>query len=99
MDNFPKATLEQSAKTRSILKRRNLGLLMMLLSVPTVAVVDKLTGSDNLALATAILFMVAIFSLLLSVAFARCPRCNKMFFFKWYWGNGFALKCVHCGLS
>ena len=28
----------------------------------------------------------------------RCPRCGEPFF-RWSWGyNGFARKCVHCGL-
>jgi membrane protein DedA with SNARE-associated domain len=27
-----------------------------------------------------------------------CPRCGKAFFAKWWYYNGFARRCVHCGL-
>lgn len=27
-----------------------------------------------------------------------CPRCGKPFFAKWWYYNGFARRCVHCGL-
>ena len=26
-----------------------------------------------------------------------CPRCHKRFYFKWWYGNTFTTKCVHCG--
>ena len=29
----------------------------------------------------------------------KCPRCNKLFFMKWYWSNIFSNKCLHCGLK
>jgi hypothetical protein len=98
MENFTESTKEQIAGARKILRRRNIGLLLMLLYVPAVAAIHNMTGSNDLAVATAILFMVAVGALMLSVAFARCPRCNNMFFTKGFWANGFALKCVHCGL-
>lgn len=25
-----------------------------------------------------------------------CPRCHNKFYRKWWWGNAFAMKCVHC---
>ena len=25
-----------------------------------------------------------------------CPRCHKKFYRKWWSGNAFAMKCVHC---
>jgi ribosomal protein L37E len=28
----------------------------------------------------------------------KCPRCGKPFFHTWWFHNGFAKKCVHCGL-
>lgn len=28
----------------------------------------------------------------------RCPRCNQYFFRTLWYYNGFARKCVHCGL-
>ncbi len=27
-----------------------------------------------------------------------CPRCGKWFFARWWYYNGFARRCVHCGL-
>jgi ribosomal protein L37E len=27
-----------------------------------------------------------------------CPRCGKRFFATWWYYNGFARRCVHCGL-
>ena len=27
-----------------------------------------------------------------------CPRCTERFFSTWWYYNGFARKCVHCGL-
>ena len=99
MKNLPDPTSIEIEGAKRILRRRNIGLLLMLLYVPSVGAIHKITGSDQLFGLTAVLFMIAIFASLLSVAFVKCPRCNKMFFYKWYWANGFALKCVHCGLS
>ena len=30
--------------------------------------------------------------------FCPCPRCGRPFHIKWYYGNAFARRCVHCGL-
>jgi hypothetical protein len=27
----------------------------------------------------------------------QCPRCHNRFYFKWWYGNTFTTKCVHCG--
>jgi len=27
----------------------------------------------------------------------RCPRCSERFYYKWWYGNSFSTKCVHCG--
>jgi len=98
MNKFPEATPEQIEGASRILKRRNIGLLLMLLFVPSVAMLHKVTGSDQISMIAAILLVITIAGFLLSVAFVKCPRCEKLFFSKWYWSNGFALKCVHCGL-
>ncbi len=29
--------------------------------------------------------------------FWPCPRCHRRFYFKWWYGNTFTTKCVHCG--
>lgn len=98
MKQSSEATPEQIEGVRKILKRRNTGLLLMLLYVPSVASIHKITGSDPLSITVAILFMITIAGFLLSVAFVKCPRCNKMFFTKSNWSNGFASKCINCGL-
>jgi hypothetical protein len=28
----------------------------------------------------------------------KCPRCHKPFYHKWWYGNAFSTKCLHCGL-
>jgi hypothetical protein len=48
--------------------------------------------------ATYCLFALAWLFGMLRVQFFRCPRCNNHFFFKWYFSNIFAKRCVHCGL-
>ena len=99
MRNIAEATPGQIEGAKRILRRRNIGLLLMLLYVPSVGAVHIITGSDRISMTVAILFMITVALLLISVAFVKCPRCNKMFFTKWFWSNGFALRCVHCGLS
>ncbi|HEY2961386.1 MAG TPA: hypothetical protein VGJ37_03165 [Pyrinomonadaceae bacterium] len=27
----------------------------------------------------------------------RCPRCDEMFYRKWWYSNAFSTRCVHCG--
>src|SRR5262245_21201154 len=27
----------------------------------------------------------------------RCPRCERRFYYKWWYSNVLATKCVHCG--
>jgi hypothetical protein len=49
-------------------------------------------------------FVVAIAWMIFSVITGNlalrfpCPRCGKWFFTKWWYYNGFARRCVHCGL-
>lgn len=99
MKNLIKATPEQPDSAKYILRRRNIGLILMFLFVPTVAVIHKATASNRLALAAAIIFIIMIIAIFLSVAFVKCPKCKKPFFTKVFWTNGFAFECVHCGLS
>ena len=78
------STAVQIEGAKSIVRRRNYGLFLMLLYVPTVVVIHKVTGSDSLAKTAAILLMCVVIGLMLSVAFAKCPRCKNMFYTKWY---------------
>jgi hypothetical protein len=98
-NNIQDATPEQIIGARRILRRRNFGLLLMFLLVPVVGTVHEMFGLDALSLTIGFIIMFGSAGLLLSVVVAKCPHCNKLFFSKWYWSNGFASKCVHCGLS
>ena len=98
MKEFTEATPEQVKVARKILRRRNIGLLLMILYLPLFLILPKITGSDIISGIVAFIFLLTVAGFLFSVALAKCPRCEKLFFTKWYWANGFALKCVHCGL-
>ena len=83
-------------------KRRNLVLFAFLGYTPIVFVIGVVTIR---LFHTSIPFHVAAFSWMIFYAVAslrctsfRCPRCGKWFFAKWWYHNGFARKCVHCGL-
>lgn len=28
----------------------------------------------------------------------KCPRCHELFFHKWWYGDGFITRCLHCYL-
>lgn len=99
MNKWRKATPEDIEKVRKILKRRNAGLILMLLYVPIVSFIHQLTESEILFFVTALLIMFSVMAILLPQAFVRCPRCKIFFYTKWYYTNGFTHKCVHCGLS
>lgn len=99
MNNIPEPTPEQIEGARKILKRRNIGLSLMLLIIPFGATLSQVTGSNQITLIVIILYMITMAGYLFSASFATCPRCKKMFFMKWYLANGFASKCVHCGLK
>lgn len=83
-------------------KRRNLALFAFLGYTPVVFVIAVATER---LWHTAMLAYVAAFSWMVFYAVAsmrcssfRCPRCGKWFFAKWWYHNGFARRCVHCGL-
>ena len=46
-------------------------------------------------LAWATLYMCAA----LRVVMVKCPRCGEHFSCKWYYGNPWTTKCLHCGLK
>jgi hypothetical protein len=83
-------------------KRRNLVLFAFLGYTPIVFVIGVVTIR---LFHTSMPFYVAAFSWMIFYAVAslrctsfRCPRCGKWFFAKWWYHNGFARRCVHCGL-
>ncbi len=57
-----------------------------------------LFGSDRSYFITAIAWMVAFALSHFYRMSWGCPRCGRAFFMKWWYGNSFAQKCVHCGL-
>ncbi|MCA1594036.1 MAG: hypothetical protein LC754_15565 [Acidobacteria bacterium] len=58
----------------------------------------RLTGSDSFIPMTAFAWMAAFAITNFYRMNWKCPRCGKAFFQKWWYGNNFARKCVHCGL-
>lgn len=46
----------------------------------------------------AVIWMIVTLALGYGVSNFRCPRCGQPFFRTWWYHNGFARKCVHCGL-
>ena len=44
-----------------------------------------------------VLYTVCLFVVAHRASHFACPRCRKPFYRTW-WHNGFARKCVHCGL-
>lgn len=99
MNNIPEPTPEQIEGARKILKRRNIGLALMLLIIPFGAILSLVTGSNQISLIVTILYMITMARYLFSASFATCPRCKKLFFMKWYMADGITSKCVHCGLE
>jgi hypothetical protein len=83
-------------------KRRNLALFAFLGYMPVAFVFALVT--IRLFHTTTPAFIAAsswmMFHVVASMRFTsvRCPRCHKWFFRKWWYHNGFARRCVHCGL-
>lgn len=83
-------------------KRRNLALFAFLGYMPVVfafaVVTIRLFHTTTPAFIAAFSWM--IFYAVASMRFSsfKCPRCQKWFFAKWWYHNGFARRCVHCGL-
>ena len=99
MNYYRKPTRVEIEVARKILKKRDLGLLFMFLVVPAVGIFHTLTGSNPLSIFLGISFIIAIIVLMTSACLSNCPRCGKNFFTTNYLVNGFASKCVHCGLN
>ena len=79
--------------------KRRVAFLMILCFVPIGAFIEKILNSS--ALAGILVFIYFIFTalLLMRVAFHKCPRCHKFFFFNSSWANGFTSKCLNCGIN
>jgi hypothetical protein len=83
-------------------RRRRWKLVLFLSYVPVVGafalLVVHLHAPEALIPASAICGMVAFAVAQVRVASWRCPRCREAFFRARWYHNGFAKKCVHCGL-
>lgn len=99
MEKSLATTPEEKEGVRRIRRRRILSFILFLSYVPSVGVIHTWTGSDTIAITVGLMIFVTIGGLWLLLALAKCPRCKKLFFSKWYWSNGFSSKCLHCGLS
>jgi hypothetical protein len=62
------------------------------------APLSMLAGSDVPAGIVAVSLMAAWWFVCHQVGRFSCPRCGKPFFHTWWYHNGFARRCVHCGL-
>ena len=83
-------------------KRRNIWLFAFVGYVPVVFSVGVLSTRlfSTFTPAFVLAFVWMAFLVIagnLSLGFP-CPRCGKSFFAKWWYHNGFARRCVHCGL-
>ena len=54
------ATIEQIEHVRRILRKRNLGLIMMFLYVPSIYIIYKLTNSDFIGQTSAIIYLISL---------------------------------------
>ena len=72
---------------------------LFLFYVPFVAFMDSIMPSEKISIAFAIIYFCTMAFVGIWYNFSKCPRCNNFFGWKWYYGNGFTNKCLHCGLS
>ena len=87
---------------REYRKWRNVSLFALVGFVPFVfsAGVLSMRLFDTFTPAFVLSFACLAFAVIVGNICLRfpCPRCRKAFFAKWWYYNGFAQRCVHCGL-
>ena len=83
-------------------RRRNLFWFAFFGYLPLVALVGVLSFRVFSTFAPAMIAAIAgVLVLVIAAQRAlrfRCPRCGELFFKKWMDQNGFARRCLHCGL-
>ena len=83
-------------------KRRKRAFFAFIAYVPVVSVIALLSlclfSTFTPALVVAFAWMVFLVIVGNVVVRFPCPRCGKWFFAKWWYHNGFARRCIHCGL-
>ena len=95
MDEQYDASDEEKKGVRKIRIRRAIGFLMMLLYVPICGFIGNISISVFFAGLFGFAYFFFMAFLLFIVSFSKCPRCKNKFFYM----NGFASQCAHCGLS
>jgi hypothetical protein len=94
-------TDEAIARGLAEIRRRRRTLWVLFLGfIPATLTFFLLTGSNQLAVGFALLWMGLTSVAMFRTAFARCPRCKGLFHFdRWFMSNnGFTRKCMRCGL-
>jgi len=97
-----KTPINHEDARREYLKRTVVLVGVFLGFVPGVLLVStfgKFIGFPELGGIAGIAGMLAFVGSILWHNNWRCPRCKKTFFWKWWRGNAFASKCVHCRFS
>ncbi|MCP4118747.1 MAG: hypothetical protein GY737_25805 [Desulfobacteraceae bacterium] len=92
-------TGEIKEKLLKLQKKRRLAFFVMICFFPIGVFIAKTLESSPFA--GILIFVYFIFTgfLLTKVAFHKCPRCHKFFFFSSSWANGFTNKCLNCGIN
>jgi hypothetical protein len=53
----------------------------------------------NIAGVFAVAYFATTMILAIRMQRSKCPRCEKIFAAKWYWGNPWTQSCLHCHLG
>jgi hypothetical protein len=97
-----KNKMAYEAEWRDYRKRRRLFWIVWLTYIPGVIAIalplQYLFASETPIYFVALGWMAAFFLSGWRLGSWPCPRCGKWFFAKWWYGNLFARRCVHCKL-
>src|SRR6516225_5111410 len=93
--------MSYSAEWNDYRKRQRLVWAIALTYIPGVLVlgvpVSKLFNSEAPMIVVAFAWMIAFAGTGVYYSSWKCPRCGKPFFKSWYY-NSFARRCLHCKL-
>lgn len=92
-------TNEERNWLKRIRRKRTVLLVLFITYIPVVAVLDLMSGLDLFAPSIALGYLLIFSGLGLSLAFAKCIKCKKLYFTTWLWANPFTRKCLHCGFG
>ena len=68
------------------------------LVIPVLSYVLVKLGFERAPLFIAVPWMIAWVAAVIWRTSWECPRCHELFFNKWWYGDGFMVRCHHCGL-